>query len=72
MTQAELREEILLLLRVQRHDFINHLQVIHTMIQLGKNSKALDYIEDLSKNPSTLVTAELTAKAEQLTTGRTE
>lgn len=72
MTQTELHKEILLLLRIQRHDFINHLQVIHTMIQLGKTSKALNYIEELSKDPTALVTTELTAQAEQLTSRAAE
>lgn len=52
MAQQEVCEEIIRLLRIQRHDFINHLQVIHAMIQLGRTEKALTYIEDLSKDPS--------------------
>lgn len=43
-------EELVRLLRVQRHDFINHLQVIHAMLQLGRSEKALNYIEDLAKD----------------------
>lgn len=39
------------LLRIQRHDFLNHLQVIHAMIQLGRNEKALEYIEKLAHDP---------------------
>ncbi|MDD4601458.1 hypothetical protein SDC9_09018 [bioreactor metagenome] len=43
-------EELVRLLRVQRHDFINHLQVIHAMLQLGRAEKALTYIEELAKD----------------------
>ncbi|MDR3562877.1 MAG: Spo0B domain-containing protein [Negativicutes bacterium] len=39
------------LLRDQRHDFINHMQVIHALLQMGRVEKALKYIEDLAKNP---------------------
>jgi len=45
-------EELERLLRVQRHDFINHLQVIHAMLQLGRAEKALMYIDDLAKDSS--------------------
>lgn len=38
-------------LRIQRHDFLNHLQVIHAMIQLGRGEKALQYIEKLAHDP---------------------
>lgn len=44
--------ELVKLLRVQRHDFINHLQVIHAMLQLGRTEKALAYIESLAKDDS--------------------
>lgn len=50
MADKDVCEEIVRLLRLQRHDFINHLQVIHAMIQLGRTEKALAYIEDLSKD----------------------
>ena len=50
MADHDMCEEIVRLLRLQRHDFINHLQVIHAMIQLGRTEKALAYIEDLSKD----------------------
>ena len=66
MSQVELHEEVIRLLKIQRHDFVNHLQVIHAMIQLGKSEKALFYIEELAKNPSTLVTDELMLQVEQL------
>lgn len=47
-------EELLRLLRIQRHDFINHIQVIHAMLQLGRTEKAMKYIEDLAKDPCLL------------------
>ena len=43
-------EESINLLKIQRHDFVNHLQVIHALIQLGRNEKAITYIEDLAKD----------------------
>lgn len=67
MAKMEVQEEVLLLLKMQRHDFINHLQVIHAMIQLGKMDKALIYIEELSKDPRGLVTDELTLRVEEIT-----
>lgn len=45
-------DELLRLLRVQRHDFINHLQVIHAMLQLRRTDKALAYIENLATDDS--------------------
>ena len=47
-------DDIEKLLRVQRHDFINHLQVIHALLQLGRTEKALKYIDDLAKDPDLL------------------
>ena len=43
--------DIIKLLRIQRHDFLNHLQVIRAMIQLGRNERALKYIEKLAHDP---------------------
>lgn len=43
--------EVIKLLRIQRHDFLNHLQVIHALIQLGRGEKALQYIEKLAHDP---------------------
>jgi len=63
MAKLEVKEEVLLLLKMQRHD----LQVIHAMIQLGKMDKALIYIEELSQDPKGLVTEELTLRAEEIT-----
>jgi pentatricopeptide repeat protein len=51
MAEQAIREEILRLLRLQRHDFINHIQVIQAFIQLGKLDKALRYIDDMVKSP---------------------
>ncbi|MEN6414497.1 MAG: Spo0B domain-containing protein [Veillonellales bacterium] len=45
-------DELVRLLRVQRHDFINHLQVVHGMLQLGRTENAMAYIENLAKDPS--------------------
>lgn len=36
------------LIRFQRHDFLNHLQVISGFLQLGKVDRAADYINQLS------------------------
>jgi len=38
-------------LRAQRHEFINHIQVVHAMLQMGRVEKAMKYIEDLAKDP---------------------
>ena len=34
-------------LRAQRHDFMNHLQVVHSLIELGEHAEAGDYIEKI-------------------------
>jgi len=47
----EVCDELVRVLRIQRHDFINHIQVIHALLQLGRVEKALTYIEDLAKDP---------------------
>ena len=54
MENHEVSAESVELLRIQRHDFINHLQVIHALLQLGRTEKALKYIEDLAKDASLL------------------
>jgi sensor histidine kinase regulating citrate/malate metabolism len=51
-------------LRIQRHDFLNHLQVIHAMIQLGRNEKALQYIENLAHDPEMISNVLATYKNE--------
>jgi sensor histidine kinase regulating citrate/malate metabolism len=50
MTQ-ETCNELEKMLRAQRHDFINHIQVIHAMLQMGRVEKAMKYIEDIAKDP---------------------
>ena len=50
MEKHEVSEESVNLLKIQRHDFVNHLQVIHALIQLGRTEKALLYIEDFAKD----------------------
>lgn len=47
----EVCDELMKLLKVQRHDFINHIQVVHAMLQLGRVEDAMEYIEDLAKDP---------------------
>jgi sensor histidine kinase regulating citrate/malate metabolism len=47
-------EELERLLRAQRHDFINHIQVVHALLQMGRTEKALAYLEDLAKDPDLL------------------
>ena len=56
--------DITKLLRIQRHDFLNHLQVIHAMIQLGRNEKALQYIENLAHDPEMISNVLATYKNE--------
>lgn len=60
----EVCSELIRLLRVQRHDFINHMQVVHAMLQLGRTEKAMAYIENLAKDPA-LVTDSLHTHATQ-------
>lgn len=38
-------EEVLALLRSQRHDFLNHLQVVSGYLQLNNREKALNYLK---------------------------
>jgi len=38
---------LLQFLRLQQHDFMNHIQVIHGYLQLNKAHKAVEYIEDI-------------------------
>ncbi len=51
MSESEIQKVVVQALRKQRHDFINHLQVIHGLLQLGKGQRALDYIDELAKDP---------------------
>jgi sensor histidine kinase regulating citrate/malate metabolism len=64
MENHEVSTESVELLRIQRHDFINHLQVIHALLQLGRAEKALTYIEELAKG-SSLISNTLKIYAEQ-------
>lgn len=54
------------LLRIQRHDFLNHLQVIHAMIQLGRDEKALEYIEKLAHDPEMISNVMATYQKERM------
>ncbi len=36
-------------IRGQRHDFLNHVQVIHTMVQMGRTEQLKSYVGDLVK-----------------------
>lgn len=42
--------KMLELISVQRHDFLNHLQVISGLIQLDKGAKARNYIQNISED----------------------
>jgi len=64
MGNHEVNEEIMNVLTIQRHDFINHLQVIHALLQLGRTEKALIYIEELAKD-SRLISDTLKIHEEQ-------
>ena len=44
--------ELLEVMRVQRHDFMNHLQVISGLLQLKKNDRAADYIKQVAQEMS--------------------
>ncbi|MBC8014478.1 MAG: Spo0B domain-containing protein [Sporomusaceae bacterium] len=50
MENDEVGADSVNLLKIQRHDFVNHLQVIHALLQLGRTEKALAYIEELAKD----------------------
>ena len=68
MEKHEVDEEIVNLLKIQRHDFVNHLQVIHALLQLGRTEKALTYIEELAKD-SRLISDTLKIHEEQCANG---
>ena len=40
--------ELVRAIRVQRHDFVNHMQVVCALMKTGKFDKAIEYIADLS------------------------
>lgn len=46
----EVCQEMIKMLRRQRHDFVNHIQVVHAYLQIGKVEKALAYLEELAKD----------------------
>lgn len=64
MEEHEMDAESVNLLKIQRHDFVNHLQVIHALLQLGRTEKALAYIEELAKD-SRLISNTLAIYEEQ-------
>ncbi|MTI81517.1 MAG: histidine kinase [Firmicutes bacterium] len=43
-------QELLDVMRVQRHDFLNHLQVISGFLQLNKSDRAKEYIDQISSD----------------------
>ena len=43
----KISDESKTLIKLQRHDFLNHIQVIQGFLQLGKPDKALNYIEKI-------------------------
>ncbi|KON68591.1 histidine kinase [Peribacillus butanolivorans] len=45
--------------RSLRHDFSNHIQVIHGLLKLGENGKALDYSTGLSKEVQSIESMKL-------------
>ncbi|GAB2723041.1 sensor histidine kinase [Paenibacillus thermoaerophilus] len=50
MTQDHYIQEIesmFTVVRGQRHDFLNHVQVIHSMVKMNKNKELLEYAEEL-------------------------
>ena len=52
------------LLKLQRHDFLNHLQVIQGFLQLGTTDRALRYMEDIIEDVRDI--EKLLAKAKDL------
>ena len=42
--------ELLHMLRLQQHEYINHLQVLYSMIQMKRLETAQQYIEALAKD----------------------
>lgn len=56
--EKDMYDEVERLLKAQRHEFINHLQVIHAMIEIGQTGRAMKYIENLARNPGLLTEQE--------------
>jgi len=42
-------QDMMQIIKAQRHDFINHLQVIYGLLRLGENEQIEDYIRGLNK-----------------------
>lgn len=40
-------QEMMQVIKAQRHDFINHLQVVYGLLRIGENDQAQDYIGEL-------------------------
>lgn len=47
-------EETIHLLHRQRHDFLNHIQVVYAYLQLGKVEKALTYLDGVIVNKDSI------------------
>ena len=45
--------------RSLRHDFSNHIQVVHGLLKLGEKDKALEYLTGLSKEIHTIESMEM-------------
>ncbi|MDK2824389.1 MAG: hypothetical protein PWP71_2307 [Clostridia bacterium] len=54
MEVDQLLNELLKTNRHQRHDFLNHLQVIWGFLKLNKNDKAIEYIQEVSNHLQSL------------------
>lgn len=50
MIQLQKAEEMIRVLRIHRHDFINHLQVIAGLVQLKRHEEVLNYISEVTSN----------------------
>lgn len=48
-TRSDLVKELISFIRTQRHDILNHLQVIMGYLQLGRTNLAIDYIKSVSQ-----------------------
>jgi len=43
-------KDLVKVIQIQRHDFLNHLQVVSGLIQLGKTDRVREYINDICLN----------------------
>ncbi len=50
MIQLQKAEEMIRVLRIHRHDFINHLQVIAGLVQLKRHDEVLNYVSEVTSN----------------------